>query len=296
MSKGFSPLTIAAALNAAQEFVGPFEAVPATFGQQQLVENLTPYSRALPAYAGYTSGFAAETAAEINTQLAKHGFGIRLEEWPPDPTITRPFGVAGITDVTVNWRVPGDPATIKSLGNRYPGFALKEKHRVRVIGVAGFATPMVQIQTQEGLDVRTTMTSAPTSPLELMDRARELHAANANPLHKLECSAVHLPMVKLLQQPNIEWLLGMGLQSQQGIWYIQQALQEVRFAMNQCGARAKEATAFGMVRGIDHNVQMPYVVDQPFLITIGKPDVAVPVFGAYITQDDWQDPGDLTTL
>jgi hypothetical protein len=295
VSIGFSPLTIAAALGAAESFIGPYQLLGTTPDQHALVAGLRPYADALPSYKYYTAGFAAETAAEINRELAARGFDIRLADWPASP-IRRSFGVAGVTGVTVNWYRPGKVVTIESDGQQFPGFAAGNAQRAELVQIDGFDQPMVLIETMEGLELRLVMTGAPSSQLDLMDEARRLYQARVNPARSVSCSAAHLPMVRLKQQPDIDWLVGLGLTNGAGVWEIGQAKQEVRFGMNQYGARAKEATAFG-VRALSAEWPSPYVVDQPFLIVIGRPgQVEAPLFGAYVTQDDWADPGDLSTL
>jgi len=120
----------------------------------------------------------------------------------------------------------------------------------------------------------------------------------AQPTGRADYSAAHLPMVQFRQQPDISWMRGLQLDTGRGPnWFVVQAKQEVRFGMNQFGARAKEATAVGMVRMAVSGFSPPYVVNRPFLIVIGRPGkVEVPLFGAYLTPHDWKDPGNLSAL
>jgi hypothetical protein len=290
----FSPLTIAAALAAARTITGPYDLVGSSPEQLDLVRALPAYTGALREYAAYTKGFAAPTAAEINAQLARAGFDIRLSAWPEG---AGNFGIAGITDVTVNWYKPGEPKVLQARsGGRYPGFVLGTGEGARVVKTDVFPEPIVEIYTLENLLVRIVMTTPPDSQLDLMRTCRSLHEAMSLP-EGIVGYAAHLPMVKLLTRPDISWLVGLILRvpGSPG-WHVREAQQEVRFAMNQFGARAKEATAFGL-RMMSISTEVPYVINEPFLITISSSDqAAVPLFGAYIGTDAWADPGNLSAL
>jgi serine protease inhibitor len=76
---------------------------------------------------------------------------------------------------------------------------------------------------------------------------------------------------------------------------VQEAKQEVRFGMNEEGARAKTATALAVraaASALEH-----IVVDDDFLLWIERPGVAVPLFAGYLVKHDaWRDPGSLANV
>jgi hypothetical protein len=289
VTQTFSPLTIAKALNAAEVFTGPYELVGTTTEQRSLVQALPAYYRR---YNTDSYGFAAATADEINAQLARAGFDIRLHCWSESLSN---FGIAGITDVTVNWQTPGGLTTIApDSGERYPGFILGSAQASRIVKIDEFLEPIVQVFTVEGLDLRIVIAPEPDSQLNLMRTARILHEADISHRDIVAYSAC-IPMVKLDEQPDISWLVGLSLKVASGpAWQVVQARQQVKFGMNQYGARAREATAAAVMKGISH--ERHYIVDRPFLVTIGLPDLDVPLFGAYITPESWADPGNLSAL
>ena len=74
--------------------------------------------------------------------------------------------------------------------------------------------------------------------------------------------------------------------------FISQSLMYVLFKMNEKGARAEVAFTASVLR----SMSMPapdHIIDQPFLVWFERPDLALPLFGAYITEEDWKNPGSL---
>jgi len=72
---------------------------------------------------------------------------------------------------------------------------------------------------------------------------------------------------------------------------ITQALQQTKLRMNEEGARAQSAVAIGVLRGCLPTYD--YVIDWPFLFWITRPGISKPLFVAYVTEDDWKNPGDI---
>jgi hypothetical protein len=306
VSVSFNPVPVASAfMAAAEDFVGAHELVVATTEQKEFVELFGPYLQAVSLYKASTSGFAAQMAEPLNDLLERRGFEIRLESWQKAP---RRFGIAGVTDATVSWHTPARVVVIEPRsGGEYPGFAVNEAQMGRVIIIDGFRQPMVQMQTKEGLEVRITMTGEPGSQLEMVRQSMRLHEAEASAARIVEFDGAHLPMVHMLRKPDVNWLSGLAMQALEGglPWVLVQAVMENRLAMNQFGARVKDAFAGGFER-MAIGPKEPYIVDRPFLMVIskqgrpGQPGDAgpapAPMMGAYITPEDWKNPGDLSSL
>ena len=75
---------------------------------------------------------------------------------------------------------------------------------------------------------------------------------------------------------------------------ISQALQQTKFKMNQFGARVKSAVAIAVSRAMSREVGLD--IDQPFYLWIERDGVTVPVMYAYLDQEDWKDPGNLSEM
>jgi hypothetical protein len=97
--------------------------------------------------------------------------------------------------------------------------------------------------------------------------------------------------VKLDVQPDISWMTGLSY----GAWVVTQALQQVRFGMNEHGARVVVDTAVGATRGGAH-LPHYYTLDGAFRIVIVRQEMENPIFVGHVTEEDWKDPGDLREL
>jgi hypothetical protein len=128
----------------------------------------------------------------------------------------------------------------------------------------------------------------------MIEKVERLRQASAVTSHDFE--RVVVPKVHFTKEVDIDWLVGIESGVDPDIIEVLAAKQEVRFGMNEIGARAKEASALAMIgRSITQEVST-YVVDEPFLLWIERPGVDVPLFQAWFNEVSWEDPGDLADL
>lgn len=282
MSLTFSPLTLARACTAATDFVG---GNPGWSGKTDAHHYWLRY---LPNYAAIPAGLVPELEgrastdiAAINNWLRERGFTIQLP-LTSDPLA---FGVAAISDLTVQWSRPGTAQSYYG----HAGFHLDGG--VQSFDSAAAPYPILQIATASG-DVVTIHEQGrdPVGWKGLLE-AVALTQTLVSTAEKPTETALLAPMVHLDQTPDVSWLRGLRTAD----FYVAQAVMQTRFGMNQLGARAMEATGMIMMRGIRQHLSQ-YTVTRPFLIYITRPGVPVPIFQAYITPEDWRDPGDLASL
>ena len=294
MSTAFGTLTIVKALVEAEKFIRKGELTwnPGNVHQQELMSRFAAIRNALP-LVPTLEGWARETAEELNQILAEHSFDIRLNPWPDDGNT---FGVVAINDFTVLWRVVGQ--TVEDWGSRRlitingkPAFRLKYDAGVEFLESDHLDEPVVKIPTETGDVVYITKYSRSPDGFRLLESIEQLRG-NLTPARRAHYEGVNIPMVKLGLHINIDWLVDLWTQAGVDTWRIAQALQEVKFAMNQFGARVKETTAVAVMRGMPNY----YEVDGPFLIWIERAGVPVPLFMAHVTEDNWMDPGELSNL
>lgn len=293
MSTAFGTLTIVKALESAEAFIGhgnlTWNAKNAI--QQKLTNRFAAIRRSLPIIPTL-KGWAGKTAEELNQILAEHGFGIRLNPWPDDGNT---FGVVAINDFTVQWLVVGQ--TKEEWGDRNitingkPAFRLKHDAGVEYLQAAGHHDLVIKIPTQTGDKVYITKYDRSLAGFELLETIEGLRV-NLTPARRAYYEGVNIPMVKMGHNVDISWIVGLWTQAGVDTWRVAQALQEVKFGMNQFGARVKEATAVAVTRGMPSY----YDVDGPFLIWIERQGVPVPLFSAHVTESDWKDPGGLENL
>ncbi len=292
MSTSLGLITIAKALASAEEFIGQGKlSWQAVYGRQEkFLWHLPALFKVLPLLPTL-QGWARRTAEELNRILTDHGFSIQLNPWPASGNT---FGVVAINDFTVAWPLVGQ--THEDWGPQIlvrgkPAFRLKRSSGVEFFRIPDSRDPLVRIPTSSGDTVCILKQGIPISDFELYTRVAELRT-NIQSARTDYYEGVTVPMVNLSLTVSLDWLLGFYAMAGSDRWEVAQAIQEVRFAMNQYGARAKEATALAVRRGMPRY----YVMDGPFLLWIERPGLDIPVFVAHVTEDSWADPGDLAHI
>ena len=283
MAKVLSLTTTVAALEAASEFAGPVDYLAINQKQEWLVKRYGAYKNALRSIPELEA-WAKLTAEELNEILEKRGFSIRLDPWIPNPDA---FGTLGILDYTLTWFEPGLPTKI--CDEKYEAFTLNELSIVKSSEILGNQNPLVELRTQTDDIVKIIKSDEPKDEFEVTEIIETIRNAEHTPSKNF--TKVKIPKVHYSQETDMDWLCGFS----SGSTSVVAALQEVRFGMNEIGARAKEATALSMIRGLPPK-PVEYVFDEPFLIWVERPGVNVPIFQAWIGEDDWKDPGDLLNL
>ena len=281
MSQAFNALTAVACIAAAQaELDADFLAV--TSQQQAFLKLAKPYFSNYRQLSAYVQAFVGPNAGVINAKLKEAGFDIELQPFEP---ATPSFGVVGISDVRLAWHNPAKSGHIERNGTQYPAFRVAREQRCVVSLSTLLDDYVVVIQTSSNLEVRIAMAPAPDGPLALMEATMALSQTDL--VEDSRFAGAVIPCVNLDIKPNVSWMQGMITESN---WAIAQAVQQVVLGLDRFGAHAKSATAMEIqLRGI--SVQPPmHVIDRPFLITITRQGVPVPLFGAYVTQEHWSLP------
>lgn len=108
---------------------------------------------------------------------------------------------------------------------------------------------------------------------------------------------LRFPMVNINQGVDIGWLKGMATVGKDNLpYYISQALQQNKLRINEIGARAQSATAIS-VRLMSAVPPPPdYTIDRPFLVWFERRGLSKPIFAAYVTEEDWRNPGDISVV
>ena len=194
------------------------------------------------------------------------------------------FGALSIIDIAVMWPQVG---TVAPDIDGHPACRLGADAIASCSIVEGHEHPIVRLRTQGDEVVCMTIHDEPPGSFELVAAVARLRDADV--VEPRGYAGVVLPMVDLDAQPDLDWLRGLATDSPTGPWMVMQVLQQVRFAMNQHGARAKEATAVAVGRG--PAPLRDYVVDAPFVVWFERSGVDVPLFQAHVDTDDWKDPG-----
>lgn len=226
---------------------------------------------------------------KINAFLLKRGFIIRLQ-----PFGANSFGVASVLDLLVEWLLEGKVVTILGADKiDYPGVRIPE-------GGASFYTsdghphPIAQLETKNGDFVFMTMFDSPPDGFDLILKAEKL-SRRRRLIH--DYAGLVFPMVDLDRKEDIGWLAGLQTVTKVGMpAAVSQALQQTILKMNEVGARAKSAVAISVTLGLPSmaRIKPDMVIDRPFLVWFMRGDFMKPLFVGHITQEDWNNPGDIT--
>src|SRR3989344_5162663 len=220
---------------------------------------------------------ADKTVDPINQWLRENGFNIQLDSFSTSGGIA----VASILKLLVQWLIPGDVVTIR---DQYPGVRIPTKNsRATFFTASGHNDPIACLATQDTTNVYLTMSPPPATVLEMMDKIQQIRTRRQ---YNEDYGAIRFPMVDLRQQPDMSWLSGMTTFDNAGVQaFIDQALMEVLFKMNEKGARAEVAFTASVLRS--RSIPAPYhIIDEPFRVRFERPDLALPLFGACITEED----------
>lgn len=81
---------------------------------------------------------------------------------------------------------------------------------------------------------------------------------------------------------NLEWMQGLSLDSER---FIQEAIQQIKFRLNQDGAVVKSATVLNVSGCVDFAPKSEYVFDEPFFLWMVRDGLRYPWFSAYLNYD-----------
>ncbi|HYL97695.1 MAG TPA: hypothetical protein VEZ90_01985, partial [Blastocatellia bacterium] len=110
-----------------------------------------------------------------------------------------------------------------------------------------------------------------------------------------EYKGIVFPMVSLDHRVDVSWVIGLETHGSDGqSFWVDRAVQQTRFRMNEFGARAQSAFA-AAVAGCTPQGPGPYTLNQPFLIWIERTVLSKALFVGHIGTDDWKNPGDITS-
>ena len=223
----------------------------------------------------------------INAFLASKNFKIKLDPFQ-DPT---DFGVASVLDVSVEWKVAGKKASFAINDQQYAAVRMDADDVGIFEGSHGH--PVVRLWTKSADVVTISMVDRVLSGFELKETAASFDACQKR---SYAFSALKMPMIHIDQEEDISFLKQMNIDGTDGLGeaIIKQAVQQTRFRLNELGARAESAAAVGVMRCT--SVQRPkpeLVIDRPFVISITRAGMVSPLFTAYVTEQDWKNPGTL---
>jgi hypothetical protein len=270
-------LPVLGCFKAAGEFIGePLEFVSNSDAQ---AEFLTLFQDKMPDVDKLTEelkSLADKDVSVINAFLKENGFDIQLNP------VTDGFAVASILDVLVKWLGEGTKTTIRN--GEYPAVKLKEGVSI-FMGSQG--NPLVAVETKSGdIVFMTVVDEIPEDAFAVQALVDQMTESKATPWRGNNKGVV-FPMVNYDQEVDISWLNGLRVHEK---WYVQQAIQQTKFRMNEIGARAQSAVGMTMRCCAMAQEPQPIVIDRPFLLWIDRQGVNTPLFSGIFAEDVWEEP------
>lgn len=259
----------------------PSELSPKTDEQREFLEMFKDLLGKLPKIPELESR-SDDNEKVVNSWLSERGFDIQL----PPPTDEKGFAVASILDVLLKWLNEGKRTNVTGKDSKdYTGVRLDDGVVISHMA-AIHPYPVVRIATQSGDTICMSMVdSIPENANGLFLKVADLEMVKAAS-HGYK--GVVFPMVDLDVKPDISWICGMGVGSG---FFIDKALQQTKFRMNELGARVQSSAAMTMSRGI--SMIGPHTIDRPFLVWIKRDGLEFPLFAALLCEDVWKEPKEL---
>jgi hypothetical protein len=259
----------------------PPELSPVTEEQREFLEMFDDLFSKLPGIEELESR-SDDDVKKINAWLKERGFDIQL----PPPSDPNGFAVASILDVLLKWLHEGKKTEITGrTRDVYPGVSLKDGVTISHMA-AIHPHPVVRIATKSGDTVCMSMVdSVPEGIAGLFLKVADLEKVKAS---SYGYKGVCFPMVDLDVRPDISWIQGCQVG---GGFFVEKAMQQTKFRMNEQGARVQSAAAMTMARGM--SVNTPHIIDRPFLLWIKRDGLEFPLFAALLCEDVWKKPKEL---
>jgi len=284
----FTTLPINAALKAASEFLKSelqWNAINETQSRY-----LSEFYDDKPDEFEFVKRKASKSIIDIVEFLSKNGFpNIHLD--PLDPG---EFAIAGVMDHLVNWEVAGRSSTLTGKDkNKYSAVDFSDGGW-KVFTYSGHKHPVAVISTKSGDSVYLTFPKKePQDTISgLFDIVKFAEAITNNKGHQRHYDHLIIPKLKYEGDVDVTWIVGMKtIDKNKNPWVIRKAIMKSRLKLNHLGARAQAAFAGVMAFSKGPSKRGKYLIfDRPFLIWFVH-DKKV-TYAAYITEEQWKDPGD----
>ncbi len=221
--------------------------------------------------------WASRDHNELNKIAKDNGFDIQLKPFGPGG-----FGSLSILDVAVKWLEAGTKTTINYNKVDYKGAKISKG--ITVMLSPGWKEPLISIETQNSDTVYITFANQPLEGLELLKKINKIKYDFY--FYKI-CKPIYenliFPVIDINQQVDISWLKNM---TETSGYFINQALQQTKFKMDEVGAHVQSAVMLGFEKCVRRETN--FVIDKPFYVWIERKGCSLPIFAAYIDVDSWQ--------
>ena len=226
----------------------------------------------------------------INAWLKENGFDIQLNK-----NRDRSFCVASILDVLVEWFKEGRISSVYNERGTFPAVTVKNDNGT----VFSFLDrelhpfPIASLRTKNGDQVfMSVLDCIADDTFAISDKVDKLKKVVEGRNSPGFCDGVVFPMIDYNQKVDITWLREMATGPLTDDFFIEQALQQTKFQMNEKGAHVQSAVAMELKMRCcvahDHWIR----IDRPFILWIERPGIPVPMFAGVFAEDVWKKPAE----
>ena len=237
---------------------------------------------------------ASGSCGTVNKFLADNGFpDLQLNDIGEASAVY----LASILKVLLKWAKEGKEREITRLEptlTKYPGVFM-DSDDIEYFSREGHKHPIAKIPTKTtGQHVFMTQFEFDEKRKDLFDVMEWLLGTDKNnegdswssmKFHPLHIEDLTFPMIDYDQSVDISWLQEMRTPE----YYIDQAIQQTRFAMNEIGAKVESAAAMSLKCRVSQPKQR-MIIDKPFLLWITRDNMHLPFFIGHFTEEDWKKP------
>jgi len=232
--------------------------------------------------------WASQDYEELNSIACNNGFNIQFKPFRPHE-----FGSLSILEVNINWLEKGIVTSLEYADEIYKAAKIKNNNfNVYELNENIYTYPIIEIKTQNTDTVYMTIADEPCSGFFLMKKINSLRDTishrdndqNHGICKLLDYDEVIFPFVNLNQEVDISWLKGMYANDGP---IVSQALQQIKFKMNEFGAEVKSAVMVAMCKSIGPREIKRLNINKPFYLWIERENCTIPVFAGYIDPSDW---------
>jgi hypothetical protein len=227
------------------------------------------------------SMFSIGTPDPVNKFLRDNGFNIQLTKCHDKFAMY----IASILKIILCWEYTGNVTYLRRNDRTYSAVSMEE-------GCIGFNShdhkfPIVSLSTKPPCRDTVYMTIATRPILRDLDLYLRIRSIDESLFGYREIDSI-FPMVSLNTCEDLSWIEGMI----KGRYFINEAKQQTKFDMDEKGARVESACAMDMTLCWSGNKpnKEKIVIDKPFWLWIRREGINVPIFAAYINEENWRSP------
>jgi hypothetical protein len=259
--------------------------------QEKLIRYFSTHANAHDFFYPQETAFRAHTDRDyVNDFLKEHDIYTELTTPYTQRMLTQYVYVASTIQIIDHWAIHGSYTRIETQKNG------SKKSYAAITFTQGFnafhvkaqvqqKNPIFVIKTEQQDDVYITLADKCLTDFDLLEKAMILSHQTQH-TDMIHYASLTIPMVSLDHIKDILWLQGMRLKNFD--YQIAHVIQRITFGMDEYGFTKNDFIT--PQKNHTESAGQCYTINQPFYLWIKRSGSVVPIFAAYIDEQDWKDP------